>query len=164
MVKYHWIVGYSASTTCDGRNGQTAFFPGESGSSSSTRVIFKLFRSITSGISETGFSRAGCPSCHPTISVTALKGTQSTNPNQWPGLNLSLSTTGFLTKATLPPLYWLSKASTSWLNLRHKKAKKIQHSPEFKVRLQTEVPLSTLTLGILTHCNNVTWAEERLHL
>jgi len=38
----------------------------------------------------------GCLACHPTISVKALKGTQSTDPNQWPGLNLSSSTTGSL--------------------------------------------------------------------
>ena len=41
---------------------------------------------------------AGCPSGHPTISVKALKGTQSTNPNQWSDLILSSSTTGLLWK------------------------------------------------------------------
>ena len=34
---------------------------------------------------------AGCPSCHPTNSVKPLKRTQSTDPNQWPGLT-SLTT------------------------------------------------------------------------
>ena len=29
---------------------------------------------------------AGCPSCHPSSSVKALKETQSTDPSQWPGL------------------------------------------------------------------------------
>jgi len=34
----------------------------------------------TLGLLEQGFLLAGCPSCHPTISVKALKGTQSTDP------------------------------------------------------------------------------------
>jgi len=33
---------------------------------------------------------AGCPSRHPTNSVKALKETQSSDPNQWPGLILGL--------------------------------------------------------------------------
>jgi len=37
------------------------------------------------------FYRAECPSCYSTISVKALKGTQGTHPNQWPGLILSCS-------------------------------------------------------------------------
>jgi len=44
------------------------------------RVLLHLFwkREIV----ERGFLQAGCPSCHPVVSVKALKGTQSTNPNQ----------------------------------------------------------------------------------
>jgi len=37
---------------------------------------------------------AGCPSCHPTNSVKALKKTQSTDPDQWPGVILSSSNAG----------------------------------------------------------------------
>jgi len=46
-----------------------------------------------------------CPSCHPATSVKALKTTQSTDPNQWPGLMLSLSTTGAIltTSTSLAP-------------------------------------------------------------
>jgi len=40
----------------------------------------------------------GRMSFHPTISVKALKGTQSTNPIQWPGLILSSSSTRLLTE------------------------------------------------------------------
>jgi len=42
------------------------------------------------GLVEWVFLWAWCPSCHPTISVKALKETQSTNCNQWPGFILSL--------------------------------------------------------------------------
>jgi len=58
------------------------------------------------------FLCAGCPSCHPTISVKALKGTQSTNTNQCPGPILSSSTTRVLTKGVLLPLCRLSDVST----------------------------------------------------
>ena len=61
---------------------------------------------------EQGFLQAGCPSCHPTISVKALKGKKSTDPNQWPGLILSSSTTGLLMKQLLLSLHWLSDTST----------------------------------------------------
>jgi len=44
---------------------------------------------------------AGCPSCHPAVSVRALKETQSTGPSQWFGLILSLSNTGFLKEGAL---------------------------------------------------------------
>jgi len=47
------------------------------------------------------FLWAGCPSCHPTISVKALKGIQSTDRNQWPDLIVSTSTTGLLTDGAL---------------------------------------------------------------
>ena len=43
---------------------------------------------------ERGSEQARCPSCHQTISVKALKGTQGTDPNQCPGLILSSSITG----------------------------------------------------------------------
>jgi len=63
----------------------TAVFPGEPGSDGSPRfLLLHLFHNRTSGISGTGFLCARCPSCHPTISVKALKETQSTNPSQWP--------------------------------------------------------------------------------
>jgi len=58
-------------------------------------LLLHLFQNGTSGISETGILRAGYHSCHPTIGVKALKGTQSTDPNQWPVLILSSFTTGF---------------------------------------------------------------------
>jgi len=38
------------------------------------------------------FLLGGYPSCHPAISVKALQGRQSTDPNQWFGLVLSSST------------------------------------------------------------------------
>jgi len=38
------------------------------------------------GLVELGLARAGCPSCHQTIIVQALKGTRSTNHIWWPGL------------------------------------------------------------------------------
>ena len=52
-----------------------------------------LFQERTSGDKCNSFLWAGCSSGHSTISVKALKETQSTNPNQWPGLILSSSTT-----------------------------------------------------------------------
>jgi len=52
-------------------------------------LILHLFRKRFLRISGTMFLRAGCPLCHPTTSVKALKGTQSTNINQWPVLVLS---------------------------------------------------------------------------
>jgi len=55
---------------------------------------------------------AGCPSFHPTISVKALKRTQSTNPSQWPGLIISSFTTGLLMEGALLPLCPLCDAST----------------------------------------------------
>jgi len=42
---------------------------------------------------KTGFIWTGCPSSHSTISIKVLKGTQSTDCNQWPGLILSSSMT-----------------------------------------------------------------------
>jgi len=40
--------------------------------------------------------------CHPIISVKALKGAHSTDPNQWPGHILSSSTTGLLIEEVAP--------------------------------------------------------------
>jgi len=45
------------------------------------------------------FSRAGCPSCHPTNSVKAVK--KILTPNHWPGLILSSSTTVLLMEGAL---------------------------------------------------------------
>ena len=61
-------------------------------------AVKQLLQSIDSGESQS----------HPTISVRTLKGTQSTNPNQPPGLILSSSTAGCPTEGTL-----LSDASTN---------------------------------------------------
>jgi len=58
--------------------------------------------------------QARCPSCHPTTGVKALKGTQSTNPNKWPGFILSSSTIRFLTEGALILLCWLSNTCTSF--------------------------------------------------
>jgi len=56
--------------------------PGSASSLSGPPV--PLFWNRTSGISATGiFKGRICPSHHPTISVEALKGAQSSNPNQW---------------------------------------------------------------------------------
>jgi len=35
---------------------------------------------------EQHFLKIGSSLCHPAINVKVLKGTQRTNPNQWPGL------------------------------------------------------------------------------
>ena len=57
------------------------------------------------------FLQTACPSCQPTISVKALKEIQSTDPNQWPGLVLSVSTNRLLIEApfmcTIPSHYQL---------------------------------------------------------
>ena len=44
----------------------------------------------------------------------ALKESQSTDPNQWPGLTLSSSITSLLMEGTLLPLCWLS-VSLKWV-------------------------------------------------
>jgi len=64
------------------------------------------------GLAEWDFSEDGYPTCHPIISVKVLKETQSTNPNQWPGLILSLFTTRLLTEGALLPKGWLFDART----------------------------------------------------
>ena len=43
------------------------------------------------------FVLAGCPSCHPTLNVKAVKETQNTNPNQWSILFLCLFNARLLT-------------------------------------------------------------------
>ena len=50
-------------------------------------------------------------SCHPANSFKALKETQNTDPNQWPGPIRSSSTTGFVMEGALPPLCQLLDAS-----------------------------------------------------
>jgi len=47
------------------------------------------------------------------LGIKALKGTQSTNPDQWSGVMLSSSTTGCLMARALLPLQWLSDVSIS---------------------------------------------------
>jgi len=49
----------------------------------------------------------------PSISVKTLKGTQITNPNRWPGLILSSSSTALLTEEALLRLRWLSETLLS---------------------------------------------------
>jgi len=84
---------------------------------------------------EWGFFWAGCPSCHPTISIKALKETQSTSCNQCPGLILSSSTTGLLMEGALvQPLCWLCDAS----NL---------HLPQNCIDNQTQCLVSVLLGG-----------------
>jgi len=69
-------------------------FLGQSVSPGSLWVfLFWLLQKRTS--SSTSFLQARCPSCHPVISVKALK-EQNTNPDQQPDLILSLSSTGLL--------------------------------------------------------------------
>jgi len=58
------------------------------------------------------FLRAGCPSFQPTIGVKTVKATQTTLPNQWPGLILSTSATELLAEWTLLCLYQLLEASS----------------------------------------------------
>jgi len=60
---------------------------------------------------ERGFSWAG----YQTMSVEGMKGTQSSNHNQWPGFILSSSTTGFLVEWALLPLL----SDTSSIMNRH---------------------------------------------
>jgi len=60
---------------------------------------------------EWGSEQTRCPSCHQTISVKALKGTQGTDPNQWPCLILSSSTTGLLMEGALFTVCLISNAS-----------------------------------------------------
>ena len=62
---------------------------------------------------ESMFLRARCPSYHPTISVKSSKETQTTDPNQWPGLILSSSATRHLTDGAPLPLCQLFNASTT---------------------------------------------------
>jgi len=56
--------------------------------------------------------QAECPSRRPTISVEALKETQSTDPNHWPGLIFSSSATGLSMEEVLLLLCPLSNSTT----------------------------------------------------
>jgi len=69
----------------------TAVFPGEPGSVSSPSGLDPVPVSEENlwELIEKGFLKAGRPSCHPAISVKSIKGTQSNNANQRPGLILS---------------------------------------------------------------------------
>jgi len=94
-----------------------AFFPGIPGS-----VSFPFCappQPVPLRINEWGFLWARCSSCYSTIRVKALKGTQSINPNHWPGhcLILSSSNTGLVTERAILSLYWLSDVSTSTAQL-----------------------------------------------
>jgi len=62
-------------------------FPGEPRSAASpSGTPSPLVWKKPLGINRKGFLWARYPSCHPTISVKTLKGTESTNHSQWPGL------------------------------------------------------------------------------
>ena len=63
-------------------------------------------------ISGWGCLWSGCPAYHPTMSVKALKGTQSNDRSSWPGLILSSSTTGLLVEGEFLLSCQLSNAST----------------------------------------------------
>jgi len=65
-------------------------------------LLLHMFWNRIPGDSKMGFLWARCPSCHLTISVKAMNGTQNTNPDQWPGLILSPSTNWLLMVATYP--------------------------------------------------------------
>jgi len=73
-------------------------FPGEPGSASSPAdpPHPPVPEEDPLKISGMGFLQVKCPSCHPAISVKAPMKTQSTNPNHWPCLILSSSTTRLL--------------------------------------------------------------------
>jgi len=77
-------------------------------------IVLHLFQNKM-GISETRLLWAACPSCHPAISVKALKGTQSTDSNQWSGLILSSFTTGLLMEGVLLPLRQLCDISNFYV-------------------------------------------------
>jgi len=64
--------------------------------------FFQAFWKRTFGDKWHRFLRAGCPSCHPTNSVS-IEGNTKHRPKQWPGLILSSSMTGLLMKAELLP-------------------------------------------------------------
>jgi len=77
------------------------------------------FSSTPSGrelLVECGGLQTRSPSCHPTISVKSLKGTQSTNCNQWPGLMLSSSTNILVAQVALPVLqHWYLNGHTEYV-------------------------------------------------
>jgi len=72
----------------------------------------------------------GCTSCHPIISVKALKETQSTKLNQLPVLILSLSNIELLTEGLLLPLLPVPMIFLCPLNLSKEKSKPM-HNPIF---------------------------------
>ena len=75
-----------------------AIFSDEAGSAGSPQVfLLHLFWRLV----EQFFLWAGCPFCHPAISIEALNGTQRHNPNQWLGFILSSTTTRLLTEEAL---------------------------------------------------------------
>jgi len=89
-----------------------AFTSGEHVSAGSPQIPFlHLLRNKALRLVEWGLLPAECPSCHPSISVKLLNGTQSTDPNHSPGFNLSSFTTGLLKKGALHTLHQLSDAS-----------------------------------------------------
>jgi len=86
--------------------------------------------SICSGIEPLGSVEYGwCRSCHSTISVKALKRTQSTDPNQWPGLILSSSTTRLLMERTLPLyLIYTHNITDTSMNIHHEENCQLFHA------------------------------------
>jgi len=69
-----------------------------------------VLQKTTIGSKQHRFLQAGCPFCHPTDSVEALKETQDTDLNQWPDLILFLSVAGPLREAALVLLCWVANA------------------------------------------------------
>ena len=65
---------------------------------------------------------------HPTSSVKALKETQSTGPNQWPGLILSSSTTVLLTAGALLSLCPLSYGCTKLRTMLYRLKAKLKEA------------------------------------
>jgi len=113
--------------------------------------------------SPTYFLHARCPSCHPTNSVKALQETQSTDPNQWPGLILSSSTTGLLTElcCSFCPL---SNASTSSYTHTYKRTN-TNTTSTFVLHLTSLVFQSYFRLdwGPKTNCLSIIGAGFLLH-
>ena len=91
-------------------NGLIAGDPVLSGSPSLSSSICPRRQSL--GISGTGFT-GHVTFLSPSQLYKTMMETQSTDPNQWPGLIISSSTTGLLKEEVLLPLRWFSNASTS---------------------------------------------------
>jgi len=81
-------------------------------------LLLHLFLKRTSGITGTGLLLMSWMYFQPPNSqcqrITELKGTQSINLNQQPGLLLASSTTGLLTKGVLLCLHRLSNTIADW--------------------------------------------------